>query len=182
MTRELKQKVALNDDGIGYYVLEREHELATGEVVTVVSQPFTTEQDAEIIRLRTEMVPFAEIAEKFGMTAVDVTKRFYLLMNRDYEQLVDSMNAMRYSELLLLEGQIKNILDLQKSMPDGMHFVDRLIALLNRRSKLLGLDAPERFQAQVQISSYEEQLQALDAEYVEVISEALNAEHRKRKK
>lgn len=176
---ELTQKVALNEDGTGYYVLEREYDV-DGKVVTLTSGDDVPQLQRDIIRMRAEMTPFRDIADQLNLSLHEVTNLYYIAMNRDYEQLVESMNAIRYSELMLIESQIKELLDLQRTQFDNLGIHDRLVMWLNRRSKLLGLDAPERFQAQVTVSSYEEQLQMLDAEYVEVISDALNKQHRKK--
>lgn len=177
--RDLMQKVVPNEDGIGYYVIEREAIEPNGDIVTVPAVGIS-DVEAEIIRLRSEYVSFTDIAKQLGMTKYEVTNRYYACMNRDYEQIVESMNAIRYEELMLLEGQIKHLLDIQKQMPDNLFIVDKLVLVLNRRSKLLGLDAPERIQAQVQVSSFEEQLKVLDASFIEVIEDALTAENSKR--
>lgn len=177
---KLKQKVSLNENGIGYYVVERQELDGDGNVINVPST--ITPIEEEIVRLRLAYVPFSEIAKQLDIDVNSVKKKYYATMSRDFEQVAESMNIIRYEELLLLENQIKHCLEMQKSMPDNLEIVDKIISVLNRRSKLLGLDAPERFQAQVQVSSFEDQLKLLDAEYVEVIENAVNKEYKKRNK
>lgn len=175
---DLMQKVLPTDDGVGYYVVEREEINAEGDIVSVPSTVTPVEQ--EIIRLRREYVPFHEIAKQLNMKLGEVHTIYYATMSRDFEQVAESMNIIRYEELLLLENQIRHCLEMQKIMPDNLEIIDKMLSIVTRRSKLLGLDAPERFQAQVQISTFEDQLKLLDAEYVEVIEDALNKEHAKR--
>lgn len=177
--KDLMQKVIPNDDGIGHYVIEREVINEDGDVVSVPALGVSN-LEAQIIRLRADYTSFPDIAKKLDIPVYEVTNLYYAAMSRDYEQLVGSMNAMRFEEFMLLDGQIKHLLDMQKQMPDNLFIVDKLVLVLNRRSKLLGLDAPERIQAQVQVSSFEEQLKVLDASFIEVIEDALTAENNKR--
>ena len=176
---ELTQKVIPDTIGIGYYVVEREEVDPDGSIVNVPAIG-VSKVEADVIRMREQFISFNEIAEKLGITVLHAQTVYYQAMNRDYEQVVESMNAIRYSELILLEGQIKHLLEMQKLMPDNLEVTKTLIVVLNRRSKLLGLDAPERIQAQVQVSSFEEQLKVLDASFIEVIEDALTAENSKR--
>lgn len=144
----------------------------TNKDITISSE--VPEWHAEIVALRRQRVPFSEIAKELKRPLETVYRVYYSLMNDNYTAVAESLNAIRQEELELLDSQVRHLLDLQNSDKANLKIIDSLIKVMERRSKLLGLDAPERVEASVVTSSLEDQLKMLDAEYVAQIVDSID--------
>jgi len=102
-----------------------------------------TEEDAlndrEALRLRSQGLSYREIADELG---VDTSTAYRRTQRALSAVPVEDVESYRLLELDRLDALQRAIWD--KAIDGNLNALDRVLAIMSRRSKLLGLDAPQR--------------------------------------
>lgn len=122
----------------------------------------------DVVRQRRQGVSMTIISEELGVPFATVQKAYHRVMNDFQSDAPEAIIAAREEQIARLDDQLKKMLELQEADSENLKIVDKILAIEARRAKLLGLDAPERVDARVIATSFEDQLKALDADYVEI--------------
>ncbi len=138
------------------------------------------EQRAEIIRLRRQRLPFAEIGRRLGITGQRCGQLYKQALAEIPRQQVEEHRAEELQELEYLAKSALDVLhrrhvtisngrvvsmDGKPISDDGpvLAAIDRLLKIQERKSRLLGLDAPARHEVVT--------LDAIDAEISRLASQ-----------
>lgn len=100
----------------------------------------TREREAKVLELRKACKPFHEIATELGYADASGAKRAY-----DRAMLAtiqEPAEAIRKIELERLDSLMAGLWP--NAMKGDVQAVDRCLSIMNRRAKMLGLDAPTR--------------------------------------
>lgn len=124
----------------------------------------TDELERNVIELRRKGKSFRQIADELGLygpgSAHNIFKR---VMEKDYEITKEAANAHREEQLHILDEQLGTLLDRQTFDTENLLIVDRILKILERKSKLMGLDAAIKQETTVNMAmSHEEALEQLD--------------------
>jgi len=93
--------------------------------------------------LRLRKVPFERIAEALGMTKGAANKAFYRALRRIPEAFADQVRKEELESLERMEARVWREVDQSGQKTTEIYQgIDRLLAIKNRRSRLLGLDSP----------------------------------------
>lgn len=122
--------------------------------------------EQEVIKLRRKGYSFQKIADTLGLanrgSAYNIFKR---VMERDYALTQEEVETYRAEELARLEEIHHKLMDYIDESRGGLQIVDRILKVMDRKAKLLGLDAPTRTETKVDMSlSHEQALLELDRE------------------
>jgi hypothetical protein len=96
------------------------------------------ERHRQALELRKEGLTFEAIAQRLGYGSV--SSAFRAVQRTLRRTLQEPADELRKLELERLDALWENLWD-QRHKP---HVVDRLLAIMERRAKLLGLDAPSK--------------------------------------
>lgn len=179
MSKALKQVIEPDKLGLGYYVLSREYLDEKGNVVKIDSADAVSKLEMQIMKLHLQDdLSLYDTADKLGMPVNEVKHIYYKAHARDYEQVVEAMNARRYEMYMRYERQYFHLIEQQRVMPDNLDVVNKINAVLTSEAKLLGLDAPQRVHVDANIATtVEDRIKTMDAEYVELIEDAITREY-----
>jgi hypothetical protein len=101
------------------------------------------EREAKVLELRLRKVPFDRIAEALGMTKGAANKAFYRALRRIPEAFADQVRKEELESLERMEARVWREVDKSGQKATAIYQgIDRLLAIKNRRSRLLGLDSP----------------------------------------
>jgi predicted transcriptional regulator len=95
--------------------------------------------DREALRLRSQGLSYREIADELG---VDTSTAYRRTQRALSAVPVEDVESYRLLELDRLDALQRAIWD--KAIDGNLNALDRVLAIMSRRSKLLGLDAPQR--------------------------------------
>lgn len=119
--------------------------------------------EQEVIRLRREGKSFRQIADELKLATPGSAHRIFTrVMERDYEITKEAANAHREEQLHLLDEQLGALLVRQQVDPENLQVVDRILKVLERKSKLIGLDAAIKTETNITMLSHEQALEQLD--------------------
>jgi predicted DNA-binding protein (UPF0251 family) len=100
--------------------------------------------DAEALRLRSQGLTYRQIASRLGVNESTAYRR----VQRALEAIpFEEVSEYRQLEQVRLDALQQAIWD--KAMSGDLRAIDRVLAILQRRAKLLGLDAPTRNQVEL---------------------------------
>lgn len=121
-------------------------------------------REREVINLRRKGKSFRQIADELGLSGPGAAHNiFKRVMEKDYEITKEAAMAHREEQLHQLDEQLGLLLERQLVDPDNLNVTDRILKVLERKSKLLGLDAALKTETKVDMSmSHEEILDMLD--------------------
>lgn len=125
----------------------------------------TAERDAEACRLRTRGASYQQVADQLGFTDRSNARRaIQRALAEVVREAADEHVQLQLDQLDALTGEVLTVLErehyvasagrlvcdadgrpLRDDMP-RLHAVDRLLRIMERRARLLGLDAPARHQ------------------------------------
>lgn len=98
------------------------------------------EKQAEALRLRTAGVPFAEIARRLGYRGESGAHK--AVMTGLKKTLQEPADELRIMEAERLDRMLAGLWD--KAITGDTWSVDRVLSIMERRARLLGLDTPPR--------------------------------------
>lgn len=135
----------------------------------------------QVFELRKQRVPWHEIASTVGKPLNECVAANSRL-TKIYAIEAEMVDIARNEELALIDEQLRQLLTLQKLDFSNLKVYDRILSWSQHRAKIGGLYAPERVQAQVQVSSWEDQLKILDGSYTELLEEEVATEYTRQRK
>lgn len=123
-------------------------------------------KEKQVIDLRRQGMSFRQIADILDYSGPGAVHNVYKrVMERDYELLAEAAHALRIEQMEQLDEQLHQLLERQKLDPDNLNVVDRILKVMERKSKLIGLDAAIKTEAKVNMAmTHEEILDLLDQE------------------
>lgn len=121
-------------------------------------------REREVINLRRQGKSFRQIADILELSGPGAAHNiFKRVMEKDYEITKEAAMAHREEQLHQLDEQLGLLLERQLVDPDNLNVTDRILKVLERKSKLLGLDAAIKTETKVDmVMSHEEALEQLD--------------------
>lgn len=141
------------------------------------SSPARIDQRAravEATRLRAEGVPYREIADRFGYPSENAANKAVLaLLRRSEAEAVDDLRALDAERLDYLTRVTLEGIAASAQSPNGLSapLVSAAVRISERRSRLLGLDAPQ----QVQVGSPVD-IEGVAREFTEILEAVAVAE------
>lgn len=98
------------------------------------------ERELAALALRKEGLTYAEIAERLGISESGAHAAVMRALRRLFEKVNEEAEQVRTLELQRLDDLLMALWP-KRHLP---HYVDRILHIMERRSKLLGLDAPSK--------------------------------------
>jgi len=95
--------------------------------------------DRDALRLRSEGLSYREIAERLGVDTSTAYRRVQRALSAVPAEDVETHRALELDRLDALQRAVWD-----KAIDGNLNALDRVLAIMSRRSKLLGLDAPQR--------------------------------------
>jgi DNA-binding CsgD family transcriptional regulator len=109
----------------------------------------TAELEAECLRLRREGLTHRAIAARLGVAPATAYRRLRHALDEINERNLEDAGTLRGLEMLRLD-ELQNAI-WQRAIDGDGKALDRILAIMGRRTKLLGLDAPQRQETKVKI-------------------------------
>ena len=109
----------------------------------------TAELEAECLRLRREGLTHRAIAARLGVAPATAYRRVRHALDEVNERNLEDAGTLRTLEMLRLD-ELQNAI-WQRATDGDVRALDRILAIMARRAKLLGLDAPQRQLTKVRI-------------------------------
>jgi transposase len=109
----------------------------------------TAELEAECLRLRRDGLTHREIAARLGVAPATAYRRVRHALDQINERNVEDAGTLRALEMLRLD-ELQNAI-WQRAIDGDGKALDRILAIMARRAKLLGLDAPQRRRTKIKI-------------------------------
>jgi hypothetical protein len=109
----------------------------------------TAELEAECLRLRRDGLTHREIAARLGVAPATAYRRIRHGLDQINERNLEDAGTLRSLEMLRLD-ELQNAI-WQRATDGEVRALDRILAIMTRRAKLLGLDAPQRQLTKVRI-------------------------------
>ena len=109
----------------------------------------TAELEAECLRLRREGLTHRAIAARLGVAPATAYRRVRHALDQVNARTVEDAATLRSLEMLRLD-ELQNAI-WQRAIDGDGKALDRVLAIMTRRTKLLGLDAPQRQETKVKI-------------------------------
>ena len=106
--------------------------------------PDLIDKEREIIELRTEGYVWRQIAERVGMSTAGVYKAYNRAMIRTLKPAADEMRELELDRLDTLQQTYW-----QPAVNGNIRAADFILRVIDKRAKILGLDAPTKIQAEV---------------------------------
>jgi predicted DNA-binding protein YlxM (UPF0122 family) len=103
----------------------------------------------EMVQMRMNGASYREIAQKYGVSIKTVFERIHRAIEASYEDVKDSVHAMRALQNMQLEAMINHLWDDILALENDVslsairaksHIMKTLISVLERQAKLWGLD------------------------------------------
>ena len=102
-----------------------------------------TERQAQAVALRRAGLTFDEIAVRLGIKKQSAHSLVVRLLTQVRAEIDEGAEALRALELVRLDALHARLWPL--AMDADLSAVDRILRIAERRAKLLGLDAPDRY-------------------------------------
>jgi hypothetical protein len=109
----------------------------------------TAELEAECLRLRRDGLTHREIAARLGVAPATAYRRIRHGLDQINERNLEDAGTLRSLEMLRLD-ELQNAI-WQRATDGEVRALDRILAIMTRRAKLLGLDAPQHQETKVKI-------------------------------
>jgi hypothetical protein len=106
--------------------------------------PERIDKEREIIELRTEGYVWREIAQQVGMSTAGVYKAYNRAMTRVIAPSIEEHRELELDRLDILQRTYW-----QPAVNGNLRAADYVLRVIDKRAKLLGLDAPLKVQAEV---------------------------------
>ena len=106
--------------------------------------PERIDKEREIVELRTEGYVWREIADQVGMSTAGVYKAYNRAMTRVITPAVNEHRELELDRLDILQRTYW-----QPAVNGNLRAADFVLRVIDKRAKLLGLDAPIKVQAEV---------------------------------
>jgi len=106
--------------------------------------PERIDREREIVELRTEGYVWREIAQQVGMSTAGVYKAYNRAMTRVITPAVNEHRELELDRLDILQRTYW-----QPAVNGNLRAADFVLRVIDKRAKLLGLDAPIKVQAEV---------------------------------
>jgi hypothetical protein len=106
--------------------------------------PERIDKEREIVELRTEGYVWREIAEQVGMSTAGVYKAYNRAMTRVIAPSIEEHRELELDRLDILQRTYW-----QPAVNGNLRAADYVLRVIDKRAKLLGLDAPLKVQAEV---------------------------------
>lgn len=100
------------------------------------------ERDANIVRLRKAGYSYDEIGAQVGLTKGAISKILHRYMDGHYSRTAEDIDSLVATEQARLDQLWRGIYP--AAMSGNLGAVDRCIKIMERRARLLGLDAPNK--------------------------------------
>ena len=109
----------------------------------------TAELEAECLRLRREGLTHRAIAARLGVAPATAYRRVRHALDEVNQRNVEDAGTLRDLEAMRLDALQEAVW--QQALDGDGKALDRILAIMGRRTKLLGLDAPQRQETKVKI-------------------------------
>lgn len=109
---------------------------------TAPARALSLQRQAQALELRRMGKGFAEIAAALGIGKSQAHRLVVAGMEDARQQIAASADDLRVEEVSRLDGMLAGLWPTARK--GGVAAVDRVLKIMERRAKLLGLDAPER--------------------------------------
>ena len=109
----------------------------------------TAELEAECLRLRREGLTHRAIAARLGVAPATAYRRVRHALDQVNQRNVEDAGTLRDLEAMRLDALQEAVW--QQALDGDGKALDRILAIMGRRAKLLGLDAPQRQETKVKI-------------------------------
>tara|TARA_R110000796_G_scaffold11041_3_gene36896 strand:+ start:875 stop:1408 length:534 start_codon:yes stop_codon:yes gene_type:complete len=131
-----------------------------------------TERD--VITLRRTGKSFRQISDELNLSGPGAAHKIFVrVMDKDWEITKDAAMAHREEQMHIIDEQLGLLLERQRSDPDNLQVVDRILKVLERKSKLIGLDSAVKTETKVDMAlSHEQALEMLDSNNVIDVQDA----------
>ncbi len=112
----------------------------------------TATRRAEVMRLRMAGLTYEEIGQRLGISNVAAYQHVKRGLEVARTKLVEAADSVREQELRRLDRALVIVMAAMtpkqgaSAGPDQLAAIDRLIKIMERRAKYLGLDAPSQFE------------------------------------
>ena len=106
--------------------------------------PERIDREREIVELRTEGYVWREIAEQVGMSTAGVYKAYNRAMTRVIAPSIEEHRELEMDRLDILQRTYWG-----PAVNGNLRAADYVLRVIDKRAKLLGLDAPMKVQAEV---------------------------------
>ena len=121
--------------------------------------------DTKALRMRSLGMSYQAIADQMGVTKATAYNRCQRALAAIPAEAVDEFRRLEGQRLdLLLEKAMEKALSEEKS---SMFAIDRVLAIMDRRAKLMGLDAPVRTEV-ITLDFIQAEIQRLEATLGEI--------------
>lgn len=121
--------------------------------------------DTKALRMRSLGMSYQAIADQMGVTKATAYNRCQRALAAIPAEAVDEFRRLEGQRLdLLLEKAMEKALSEEKS---SMFAIDRVLAIMDRRAKLMGLDAPVRTEV-ITLDYIQAEIQRLEATLGEI--------------
>jgi len=119
-----------------------------GDTRTPRAQADIAKREQQIVALKLRGIPTPDIARVVGVSRQGVNKAFKKALRRQTEDALDAWHRTELGKLAMEETNIWRLMDIPENKSDWKAqaaLEDRLLRIHIRRARLLGLDAPNKF-------------------------------------
>lgn len=118
--------------------------------------------ERDIVDAQLSGLSWDEIAVAYGFVSGQAAyKAWRRIVSKEYATTAEAVEEYRKIELSYLDNQLYILETAQQAAPDNLKIVDKIVGLLERRAKLLGLDAASKQDLSVTVN-HEQALEMLD--------------------
>jgi hypothetical protein len=104
----------------------------------------TRQRERDAIRYRLAGATYADIAEKLGVSEVGAYKIVKRVLEREAKETAERGQEIRSVEVKRLDALL--VMSWKRAAQGDLGAVDRILRIMERRARLLGLDSPERIE------------------------------------
>jgi transposase len=102
----------------------------------------TRQRERDAIRYRLAGATYADIANRLGVSEVGAYKIVKRVLEREAKTTAEESHEIRSVEVKRLDALL--VIAWKKAAQGDLGAVDRILRIMERRSRFLGLDAPEK--------------------------------------
>ena len=113
-------------------------------MVNKTPEPAQINREREIVEWRIEGLTWRQIAERVGMSPAGTLKAYNRAMVKTLKPATDELRELELDRLDTLQQTYW-----QPAVAGNMRAADFILKVIDKRAKLLGLDAPTKIQAEV---------------------------------
>lgn len=132
------------------------------------------ERQREVLKLRTQGLTFQEIADRLGYKGrTGVYDAFRKALQATIQEPADEARRVEVERLDKLIAAIWS-----EAMAGKLFAIDRVLMIMDRRAKLLGLDAPQKVDIQGDVQRIADQIGITEAEAVAIADQVIRESRR----